>query len=237
MRYNTETIGKIIEKERKKRKWSQEKLGEKVGIVGKQISNYEKGKTTPPIDVLFELCDIFECELGYLLGENDYSQGTKVKTIVTNETGLSVEAVNAITKITGTGSPQTNNSYYSKKRRQILNTLFTSQKFYELIQAIFDLDETYAQKDNTKDLWQRLEDELGKELLDTAMKYHDITTRDAETDTLTDEECEAIKEFNETVDKCHEFSESFKREMVFKRFVIQETMTLLINELYPTSDK
>ena len=57
MIYNEVTIGKIIKQERKNKGWTQEYLGNKLNIVGKQISNYENGITIPPVEVLFKLCD------------------------------------------------------------------------------------------------------------------------------------------------------------------------------------
>lgn len=87
MKYNNEQISKMILSERTKLKISQAELGEKVGVVGKQISNYEKGKLVPPIDIVLRLCDVFKCELGYLLGEPDYADGTKIETAICNATG------------------------------------------------------------------------------------------------------------------------------------------------------
>ena len=51
MRYDLEKIGKTIHQERDKLKWTQVKLGKKLGVSGKQISNYENGKLLPPQDI------------------------------------------------------------------------------------------------------------------------------------------------------------------------------------------
>ena len=41
------------------------------GVLGK----YEKGERIPPLDLLFRMCEKFDCELGYLLGE--YEEKTR----------------------------------------------------------------------------------------------------------------------------------------------------------------
>ena len=56
MQYKPEEIGKIIKKERERKHWTQIKLSKVVGVTSKQISVYEKGGTTPPIDMLFKFC-------------------------------------------------------------------------------------------------------------------------------------------------------------------------------------
>ena len=75
MNHYPEKISKNIKTERLKRGWSQAKLGKYLGVSGKQISNYENedtNKCTPPIDILLKMCDLFECDLGYLIGEDKY---------------------------------------------------------------------------------------------------------------------------------------------------------------------
>lgn len=95
-------MGKNIAKMRKGRGWSQAKLGEKLDCSGKQISIYESGKTAPSIDKLFKLCEIFKCEFGFLLGEPDYSMGTRIETAIHEETGLTKAAMDSIRLLTST---------------------------------------------------------------------------------------------------------------------------------------
>ena len=103
MKYSAEEIGKIIKDKRiNTLHWSQDALGKELSISGKQVSNYENGVLIPPIDILFKLCDIFNCELGYLLGEQDYSSGTKLNTAIEQKLGLTTNTINNICKITGT---------------------------------------------------------------------------------------------------------------------------------------
>ena len=69
-----ELLGKMIKKRRKGKKMTQEALAEKVGVSAKQISSYENGHQYPPMDMLFKLCEVLDCDLGYLLGQEDYNK-------------------------------------------------------------------------------------------------------------------------------------------------------------------
>ena len=48
----------------------------------------------PPVDVLLKMCEMHNCEMGYLLGE--YDQPTRILTDIHNETGLSNEAIDLL---------------------------------------------------------------------------------------------------------------------------------------------
>lgn len=231
MNYNPEIIGKIIKKEREKLNLTQTALGKKLNIVGKQISNYEKGKTIPPIEVLFKLCDVFNCELGYLLNEEKYSQGTQSTTLICNETGLSVDTINAIRHITGTDHSCLLWRHESIKYKKILNTLLSSKEFAYLIQTLAELDSEYSQKNKENLLWNNLHDELGDHLFDFATENYD-STFDDEID-FTEEECLAIRKWNSTQNQCYEEHLRHEHEMKVHHFNAHEAFSLLLNTLYP----
>ena len=232
MHYNLEKIGKTIEFERQKKNITQNKLGEKINVTGKQISNYENGKLVPPIDVLFKLCDIFECELGYLLGEEIYSNGTRASTIITNETGLSIDSINSIIKITGKEKTCLNFGYESEQYRKILNNILTSKKFLDIIKIMFELDNIYIQNEKNNKL-QDLRRELGNDLFDKAMNIYLSNNID---ENYTQEECAAVAKIDCSIDNARKEDYDFQREMAFMRFKLQEDFTLLLNELYPDKE-
>lgn len=233
MEYKSEEIGKLIKAERKKRNLSQEELGEKLNITGKQISNYEHGKPMPPMEVLLKICKIFDCELGYILGEKDYSQGTKLKTIISNETGLNIEAINAITQITGTERSCINWGYESEKYRRILSNLLITKEFSNFIEALAELDKSYQKKEQEKEILTQLSNELGEELFNKAMDWRDVTPEDEGTYDLTVEEFDAIKKVNSALDKCYELHHEFLQEIKVHRFSLHEVLTLILNKMYP----
>lgn len=105
MRYNYETIGKIIQKERKAVGFSShekfcEYLRTKYGysIKRETLGKIEKGKTTHyDCELLYILCDIFNCEMGYLLGEYDCKSGRN--TDIQKEIGINEAAIDLLSSM------------------------------------------------------------------------------------------------------------------------------------------
>lgn len=99
MIYQKEIIASRLASERKRNGYTQETLAE-TNIASKPtIVSWERadGKNRiPTLEQLLELCELYGCEVGYLLGE--YDTRTRVATDVCKETGLSEEAVDLITK-------------------------------------------------------------------------------------------------------------------------------------------
>ena len=60
-------FGENLKKLRKERNWSQDALGEKIGIHGRHIGKYEMGKVMPNADTLIKLANLFKVSIDYLL--------------------------------------------------------------------------------------------------------------------------------------------------------------------------
>lgn len=100
MTYNIQKIGELIKKERMEHHMSLEYIAEKCDIKQYQtVSSWEKGNTTPSLKQLFKLCEVFKCELGYLLGEEGYENKTRVKTDIHKEIGLSIKAIEHLSQL------------------------------------------------------------------------------------------------------------------------------------------
>ncbi|MCR5054558.1 MAG: helix-turn-helix domain-containing protein [Lachnospiraceae bacterium] len=207
-------------------------LGKKVGIVGKQISNYEKGKPIPPIDVMLKLCDVFQCELGYLLGEPDYSEGTKLETAIIEKTGLNKDSLISICKITGTEKSCLNFGYKSDSYRSILNSLFSSPQFINFIECLHDLDTAVSE---SKKLFTELENKLGKERLDEAFAFYNSTIdyeHDPNAPKLKPEQYKAMGMIDSTIDKQYSLSYTIK----IARYELHEAFESLVESLYPREE-
>lgn len=101
MEYNYKEIGRRIAALRKS--WKPRKLSQtdlikllegkySIPIGRNTLSDLENGRPVSlKIDFLFALCDIFGCELGYILGEYDLPTGRE--TDIVKETGLSPDSV------------------------------------------------------------------------------------------------------------------------------------------------
>ena len=101
-KYNFQKIGNRIKQERNKAKKSQDELGDYIGVTRQKVAKWEHGKDLPQLSDLLRLCNLFDCEIGYLLCEYDCK--TKVATDIQTVTGLSETAINRISSsITGKG--------------------------------------------------------------------------------------------------------------------------------------
>ena len=58
---------------RKSENITQKELGEKLGITGHNVFDWEKGKGEPSLDMLKKLADFFGVSVGYLVGTEDES--------------------------------------------------------------------------------------------------------------------------------------------------------------------
>ena len=64
------------------------------GHTRKTIASWEKGNPIPPLDTLLKMCEIFDCELGYLLCEHDTK--TRAAADIQSEIGLSESSINIL---------------------------------------------------------------------------------------------------------------------------------------------
>lgn len=86
-------IGERIRKCRTDLKMSQNELAKRINRGRRAIVSWENGteKKCPPIEALMEMCKVFNCEIGYLVGEYDCK--THALTDVHEKTGLSEAAI------------------------------------------------------------------------------------------------------------------------------------------------
>lgn len=226
MKYNAEQIGKCIKSEREKNGWSQKKLGEKLHISAKQISIYESG-TLPPLDNLLALCEHFDCELGYLLGENDYSKGTKLETKIYETIGLNKESLKILSYITSETS-RFHFGYEAEKFRSLLNMLITSKNFVSLMDAFYELEKLYRSR---KDIDNKLASSFNEETLEEAYRLytsHIDYEHDPNFPKPSDDVISAIKMMDHIIDS----NESLDYSIKVARYDLNESFLMLINEIF-----
>ena len=99
-----ENMGKLIKEARQAMKkdnpsgkYGQKEISELLGISLRAYMDIESGKTKNiKISQLFELCEIFDCDLGYLIGE--HAEKKRTATDINETTGLSEKAINNLMK-------------------------------------------------------------------------------------------------------------------------------------------
>ncbi|MCD7804916.1 MAG: helix-turn-helix domain-containing protein [Oscillospiraceae bacterium] len=230
MVYKAEEIGKRIREERLKLGLTQSELGEILFVKGKQISNYENGRLFVPVEMLVNMCKLFDCEMGYLLCEPEYSDGTRLETKIIESTGLTEESLASIRKITGVGEEYIGFRRLSEDYRRIFNRLLSSEELISIIISLQDLDDRYAVMNGRE--WERAEEKIGKERLNCAYKNYTSEIdfeHDEEAPQLTDEEAADYRLFDELIDKQRNAEYSVK----VLRYELWEEFNSLLNELYP----
>lgn len=129
MNYDKKAIGKRIKKERLAAGFkNQGSFAQKMSYhedSRQTIGNWENGKIMPSLTDLFKMCEIFDCELGYLLCEYDCK--TRKATDIQTATGLSENAINALSNIKNTDINEV---------LQTLSKLIEHKDFIDLLRAI-----------------------------------------------------------------------------------------------------
>lgn len=129
MQYLQEVIASRITEERKALGLTKEGLAERLNVNRNTITSWErqdiKGRY-PPLEDLARMCDLFNCELGYLLGE--YNCKTRAATDIQAETGLSERAIDRLRE----------EAQKSEIFRGTLSELIESPLFYSLVLGLAD---------------------------------------------------------------------------------------------------
>lgn len=100
MKYNAKAIGQRIKNERQTLSLTQGDFAKKIGLSEESrqtIGKWENGKLLPQFEDMLKMCEVFDCELGYLLGEFDCK--TREATDIQAKTGLSEKAIKKLLKI------------------------------------------------------------------------------------------------------------------------------------------
>ncbi len=229
MIYDPKLTGKRIQLERKKRKWTLDKLGSKLNVTGKQVSKYEKGDPMPPIDMLVKLCAVFECEMGYLLGEESYAEGSKLQTAILDYLHLTASSTDMIKKITGTDRRCLDFGCNSNQYTRVLNGLLSSPHFAFFIESLGYLDAQIAKREH---IHQSLEDRFGKDVLEKAYEcYQSTVDYEHDPDAVLPDSMvlEAVRALEDAIDEVY----SLEYPIKVARYELNESFQNLVEELYP----
>ena len=141
MTYNPEALVERLKKARKESGYSLEKVAELCNVQQYQtVSKWENGKVMPSLEKMLALCNIYGCELGYLLGEYDCK--TRTATDIHKEIGLSEVAISRLSPLSAVHGirlyPQ-----QTKERQTALNAIleFNGSDILELIHEYLYRDE------------------------------------------------------------------------------------------------
>lgn len=217
-----ELLGKMMRERRKEKKITQEALAEKVGVSAKQISSYENGHQYPPMDMLFKLCEVLECDLGYLLGQEDYKEGTLLETCIINTTGLTSESLKTII-----GIKELMHGRYLPG----LNKLLSDKS--ALLSVLSPLAELEKLEQEKADRYTALVNKYGEEMIAEAMR------REPERAIPPDKAPDIDKQLLDVMQALDENEkEDYKIDtdiIPVARYELFESLITLINKLYPSN--
>lgn len=97
MHYDEKVIAQRIERERERLNWTKDKLAKEMNIHRNTLALWEKQdkpEHLPSFTDLLRLCKLFDCEVGYLIGEHEGK--TRESTDIQAVTGLSEKAIQAL---------------------------------------------------------------------------------------------------------------------------------------------
>lgn len=188
MEYNFEKIGKRIRDERKGKKWTQEKLMEKLNpycpLGRNTLSDIENGTCSNISLTLFStLCkeEFFDCDIGYLLCE--YDEKHHIVADVKKTTGLESDVINIILNM--------KNSFL---KVSLLNDLLRDDYFLAIIDLLHITDYHYKKSKELKEKEYKIaSDHKYAETLEEKEKLQKRFDRYTNEDTLHEAKAQAYR--------------------------------------------
>lgn len=157
MIYNLEDIGNRIKTERKSHHMSQDELCEYIATetyhscTRPTLSKWEKGESMPSVDILLKLCELFDCELGYLLCEHDTKK--RVNQSIQDVTGLSENAIECLSQWNSEAQNKADSFHAAGYGREFLNSQigYTSNEYLDIINLLFEIRHETDRNGNCSD--------------------------------------------------------------------------------------
>lgn len=102
----------------------------------KMLTAWENGERMPDLDSLALMSELFNCDIGYLLG--DYDEKTRTMTDICAATGLSSGSINAIRYMTANG------------KKTVLDHVIGNFHFFSILGLIYRLSQSKRKDDLQK---------------------------------------------------------------------------------------
>lgn len=117
--------------------------------------------------MLLKIADLFQCEYGYILGEESYKYGSKLNTAVCESLGLSAEAVEALRSVTHRGLRRE-----LEQRQQAISSFFTAPGFGMFIDCLVEaITISKELKSYTDNVVEQLVIRHGEDIVNKAVTY------------------------------------------------------------------
>lgn len=121
--YDFEKIAQRIKAVRIDKNITQAYVAKKCNVSRSTVIKWEKGESFPELNSMLKLCNLYDCELGYILCESGYENGKRETTDICKATGLSQETVETLIVNETYIRENPFLSYVMGKEKQLVNTL------------------------------------------------------------------------------------------------------------------
>lgn len=176
MKYNKEKIAQRIKDERIKAGLTQQELADTVFHDRQLIIKWEKGDSFPSLEDMLNLCNVFHCELGYLLCEFDDCK-TYDEQFCHEFLGISPDSVSRL--IEWKNSPQKSKKLYG------LDVLLKCVNFDNALGQVKEYEKATQTYSFLQKRYNKEVEKAGKEYA-TNIALHELLTREIEKFTLAE---------------------------------------------------
>lgn len=182
----------------------------------------------PSMEVAIMLADFFGVDVGYLLGETDYSTFEMEKAV--KYLGLDEKAIGHIRLATRIESSFSSVHMLPDEARDIISRFISSKGFFGLVMALKEFDRIYNEPDLQQKLQEGLEKRHSKEVLAKAMEFEPDEHEGEQVDVALRE---AYLDWQDAQDEL--YIDSMDREVLVAamRYRLSQSFEEILNELYP----
>lgn len=177
---------------RKEKRYTQEKLCELLEISRDTLSKWENGSRYPDLKELCKICDIFECDIDYLVGKIE--KRTHELQNVCDVTGLSIESVMLLKEWNTMRKEASSRELFTGKYiRSYIDYLDNFLKYYpellyDIDTALFSDDTAYSKYTYNPDLMKANKERTVKSsCMKVAVKLWDFINTGKKSHSLFDE--------------------------------------------------
>lgn len=203
-----------------------------ISVGNKKID--KNGKETeigfPSFQSMLTIAQYFDKSVSYFIGEID--QDSYALKSICEYFDLNQDAIKALQKLTNFHAPHSKVWQTGGKSKDVIQKMLLSDKFFNFICSMSELDDIYNGPDKSNKLYKELQKKYNDETLEIAFKIHD-DVYDLENSKYSDEILSAVCDVNELIDKMYKNDTELDYKTDVMRYRLQNAFNDLINNLYP----
>lgn len=128
----TTTAGDRIRERRTFLRYSQRSLGEKIGVSGPAVSQWENDQTFPEEVLWAKLAEVLECDIKYILHGDDPSQGNRAWDLNVSQVSLPKQNLVPLISFVQAGDWNNDQQHYNGEHEYVQSVFDTGPRGYAL---------------------------------------------------------------------------------------------------------